>query len=88
MADGERQQAAAGRTGGLSPAALVEAGRQEVDPPIQVEAATWSKAGQLDWWVKERQEWWGTYAIQTAVNGGSELLIFVPPKKVASPQSA
>ena len=18
----------------------------------------WSKAGQLDWWVKERQEWW------------------------------
>jgi hypothetical protein len=38
--------------------------------------------------VKERQEWWGAYAIQTAVNGGSELLIFVPPKKVASPQSA
>ena len=24
---------------------------------IQVETATWSKAGQLDWWVKERQEW-------------------------------
>ena len=21
--------------------------------------ATWSKAGQLDWWVTERQEWWG-----------------------------
>jgi hypothetical protein len=18
----------------------------------------WSKAGQLDWWVKDRQEWW------------------------------
>jgi hypothetical protein len=32
---------------------------QEVDPPIPVETATWSKAGQLDWWVKERQEWWG-----------------------------
>jgi hypothetical protein len=31
----------------------------EVDPPIQVEKATWSKAGQLDQWVKERQEWWG-----------------------------
>ena len=29
-----------------------EADRREVDPPIQVEAATWSKAGQLDWWVK------------------------------------
>jgi hypothetical protein len=35
-----------------------EADRREVDPPIQVERATWSKAGQLDWWVKERQEWW------------------------------
>jgi hypothetical protein len=36
-----------------------EADRREVDPPIQAETATWSKAGQLDWWVKERQEWWG-----------------------------
>jgi hypothetical protein len=35
------------------------ADRGEVGPPIQVETATWSKAGQLDWWVKERQEWWG-----------------------------
>ena len=35
------------------------ADRREVDPPIQVETATWSKAGQLDWWVKERQEWLG-----------------------------
>jgi hypothetical protein len=30
--------------------------RREVDPPIEVEAVTWSP-GQLDWWVKERQEW-------------------------------
>ena len=30
-----------------------------LNPPIQVVTATWSKAGQLDWWVKERQEWWG-----------------------------
>jgi hypothetical protein len=36
-----------------------EADRQEVDSPINVETATWSKAGQLDWWVKERREWWG-----------------------------
>jgi hypothetical protein len=36
-----------------------EADRREVDPPINVEMATWSKAGQLDWWVKERQAWWG-----------------------------
>ena len=25
----------------------------------QVETATWSKAGQLEWWVKERQQWLG-----------------------------
>jgi hypothetical protein len=55
-----------------------EADRREVDPPIQVETATWSKAGQLDWWVKERHEWWVAYAVQTAVNGGSKPLIFVP----------
>jgi hypothetical protein len=36
-----------------------EADRREVDPPIEVEAATWSPGGQLDWWVKERQQWWG-----------------------------
>jgi hypothetical protein len=35
------------------------ADRRGVDPPIQVEAAMWSKAGQLDWWVKERQQWLG-----------------------------
>jgi hypothetical protein len=34
-------------------------------------------AGQLDWWVKERQEWWGARAVRMAANGGSELLIFV-----------
>jgi hypothetical protein len=32
---------------------FAEADRRAVDPPIQV------KAGQLDWWVKERQQWWG-----------------------------
>jgi hypothetical protein len=36
-----------------------EADRREVDPQIQVETATWSKAGQLDWWVKDRLEWFG-----------------------------
>jgi hypothetical protein len=38
---------------------LAEADRRVVDPPIQVETATWSKAGQLDYWVKERQQWLG-----------------------------
>ena len=54
-----------------------EADRREVDPPIEVETATWSKAGQLDWWVKERENGGVAYAVLTAVNGGSELLIFV-----------
>jgi len=36
-----------------------EADRREVNPPIEGESATWSAAGPLDWWVKERQEWWG-----------------------------
>jgi hypothetical protein len=33
--------------------------RRDVDPPIEVETATWSAAGTLDWWVKERQQWLG-----------------------------
>jgi hypothetical protein len=35
------------------------ADRRVVDPPIQVDTATWSTAGRLDWWMKERREWWG-----------------------------
>jgi hypothetical protein len=34
----------------LDPNQYGEADGREVDPPIQVETATWSKAGQLDWW--------------------------------------
>jgi hypothetical protein len=34
-----------------------DADRREIDPPIQVEIATWSPAGRLDWWLKERREW-------------------------------
>jgi hypothetical protein len=36
-----------------------QADRKEVSPPIEVESATWSAAGDLDYLVKERQEWWG-----------------------------
>jgi hypothetical protein len=35
------------------------ADRREIDPSIAVEAATWSAGGTLDWWVKERREWFG-----------------------------
>jgi hypothetical protein len=38
---------------------LAAADRREVEQPIQAGAATWSSAGQLDWWVKERQQWLG-----------------------------
>ena len=56
---------------------FAEADRRVVDPPIEVQAASWSPGGQLDWWVKDRQEWWAAYVVPTVVNGGSELLIFV-----------
>jgi hypothetical protein len=36
-----------------------DADQREVNPPIEVEAATWAAAGQLDWWVRERKEWFG-----------------------------
>jgi hypothetical protein len=51
-----------------------EADRREVDLPVQVETATWSRAGQLDWWVKDRQNGGIAYADRMAVNAGSELL--------------
>ena len=45
----------------LDPGQYSEADRREVDPPVQVEAATWSKAGTVDYWVKDwvkdRREW-------------------------------
>jgi hypothetical protein len=38
---------------------FAEADRREVDPPIEVQTATWSPGRQLDWWVKDRQQWLG-----------------------------
>jgi len=43
----------------LNPSQYGEADRREVNPPIEVQTATWSKAGRLDWWVRERRVWWG-----------------------------
>ena len=34
---------------------IPEADRRAVDPPIEVEAASWSAGGQLDWWIKGLQ---------------------------------
>jgi hypothetical protein len=36
-----------------------EGDRREVKPPIEVESATWSAAGELGYWVRDSQEWWG-----------------------------
>jgi hypothetical protein len=43
----------------FDPSQYSAADRREVDPPIEVESATWSAAGQLDWWVRERRAWFG-----------------------------
>jgi hypothetical protein len=56
---------------------LPEADLREVDPPVQVEMATRSPGGRLDWWVKERHSGSAESGSETVVNGGSELLIFV-----------
>jgi hypothetical protein len=43
----------------LDPQQKAPEARREVNPPIEVESAKWSTGGTLDWWVKERREWWG-----------------------------
>jgi hypothetical protein len=32
--------------------------------PIDVESVTWAPGGTLDYWVKERREWWAAYGVQ------------------------
>jgi hypothetical protein len=46
-----------------------------------VESLNWSTAGDFDYWVKEHQEWWAGYGVQTDITCGSELLIYVRPKR-------
>jgi hypothetical protein len=43
----------------FDPSQYDEADRREVDSPVEVEIATWSPGGTLDWWVRERREWLG-----------------------------
>ena len=43
-----------------------------------METVTWSQAGQLEWWVTNGMNGGVASVVQTAVEGGSELLIFVP----------
>ena len=58
---------------------IAGADRREVEPPIQVDTATWSKDGQLDWWGQSAESGSVGYGAKTVVNGGSELLIFDRP---------
>ena len=58
---------------------IAAAHRRALEPPIQVDSAAWSKAGQLEWWVKDRQQWWGRVRGADGRHGGSELLICVRP---------
>ena len=61
----------------------VEADRREVDPPIEVEAATWSLAARSTGGSKSAGSDWEGFAVQTDASGGSKQLIFVR-KRTAS----
>ena len=61
----------------FDPSHYAEADRREANPPIEVESATWSAAGQLDWWVRERREWFGRVRGPDGRQRGSRLMIFV-----------
>jgi hypothetical protein len=63
----------------LDPSQYGEADRRQVDPPVQVESA----GGTLDWWVRERREWFGRVRGKTVVRSGSRLRIFVPKRLVS-----
>jgi hypothetical protein len=52
-----------------------EADQCEVNPPIEVEAATWAAAGQLIGGSESARNGSDAYAGQTVVKGGSRLLI-------------
>jgi hypothetical protein len=67
----------------LDPAQYAEADRREVDPAIEVETATWSAGGTLDWWVKKRREWFGRVRGKDGRQRWIELLIFVPKSAVS-----
>jgi hypothetical protein len=58
-----------------------EADRREVNPPIEVESATRPAGGMLDYWVKERQQWWGRVRGPNGRQKWIKLLIFIRRKR-------
>ena len=66
----------------LDPSQYEEADRREVDPPIQVEMATWRPGASSIGGSKSTGHAWsgsGGYAGPMAGSGGSKLVIFVAP---------
>jgi hypothetical protein len=65
----------------LDPSHYSDEDRLVVDPPVQVEIATWTHAGQLDYWVKTGSGNGGSgsdgFRVRTASSGGSGLVIYV-----------
>ena len=60
-----------------SPITAADEALSETSASLEPESSSPSpSAGQLDWWVKDRMEWFGRYVVRLAVNGGSELWIF------------
>jgi hypothetical protein len=43
----------------FDPSHYAEADRREVNPPVELESASWAPGGTPDWWVTERQQWPG-----------------------------
>ena len=50
-----------------------ESERRGVKAPVPVESASWTAAGQLDYWVRDRAEWWGRVRGLTVTTSGYEL---------------
>jgi hypothetical protein len=61
----------------LDPAQEAEADRRAVDPPIEVESATWSAGARATRGLRKASSGWVGYAGQTVASGGSKPLIFV-----------
>jgi hypothetical protein len=65
----------------FDPSQYGEADRREVDPPIQVQSATWFAGGTLDRWVKERRKWIGRVRGPDGRQRWIKLQIFVERKR-------
>ena len=68
----------------LDPSQYAEADRRKVNPPIQVDSATWRLVARSTGGLKSAGNGWVAYAVMMADKGGSRLLIFVRQKRTDS----